>query len=209
LHFSWLAARITVMPRVSQKHKSIRHYHNPGDLHELTFSCFHRMPLLTNDPWCELLAESIDKALDEHALRLSAFVFMPEHVHLLVWPIDPSEARISDFLKTAKLSFSTKIKHQLVLARSPLIDRLTVVERPGKSVFRFWQAGPGYDRNLDRVETVLASIDYCHMNSVKRGLCNRAIDWRWSSARFYYPTAGLPGVSSPRLTRLPAEFLSG
>ena len=75
---------------------------------------------------------------------------MPEHVHLLVWPIDPREAAISEFLKTLKLSCSTKIKHRLIVARSPLLDRLTVTERPGKRVFRFWQEGPGYDRNLDR-----------------------------------------------------------
>ena len=153
---------------MKQKHKTIRHYHNPGDCHELTFSCFQRMPLLTNDPWRELLAKSIDKALEVHQLRLSAFVFMPEHVHLLVWPIDPREAAISEFLKTLKLSCSTKIKHRLIVAQSPLLDRLTVTERPGKRVFRFWQEGPGYDRNLDRPETVLASIEYIHNNPVKR-----------------------------------------
>lgn len=201
-------AKINVMPRVKQKHKTIRRYHNPGDCHELTFSCFHRLPLLTNDPWRELLAESIDKALDDHGLRLSAFVFMPEHVHLLVWPIDPSEARISEFLKTLKLSCSTKIKHRLVIARSPLVEQLTIIERPGKSVFRFWQEGPGYDRNLDKPETVLASIDYFHENPVKRKLCLCAVDWRWSSARIYYPTAGLLPVVSPRVTPLPAEFLA-
>ena len=26
----------------------MRHYHEPGDLHELTFSSYRRMPLLTN-----------------------------------------------------------------------------------------------------------------------------------------------------------------
>ncbi len=31
--------------------KTIKHYHEPGDFHELTFSCYRRMPLLTNDAW--------------------------------------------------------------------------------------------------------------------------------------------------------------
>ena len=197
-----------IMPTVRQKYKKIRHYHNPGDCHELTFSCFQRLPLLTNDPWRELLAESIDKALDEHALRLGAFVFMPEHVHLLLWPIDPNDARISQFLKTLKLSCSTKIKARLRAVRSPILKQLTVLERPGKSVFRFWQEGPGYDRNLDNPETVHASIDYFHENPVKRKLCRRAVDWHWSSARIYYPTPGLLPVISPCVTPLPAEFLT-
>ena len=104
-----------------RKFKTIRHYHDPGDCHELTFSCFHRLPLLTNDSWRELLAESIDKALIDHELCLSAFVFMPEHVHLLVWPKHPAKAEIDVFLKTLKLSCSTKIKHRLVAARSRLL----------------------------------------------------------------------------------------
>src|SRR5260221_2683380 len=197
-----------LMPRSQQKHKPVRHCHNPGDCHELTFSCYNRLPLLTNDDWRGLLAESIDKALDEHGLRLSAFVFMPEHVHLLVWPIDPTEAKISQFLKTLKLSCSTKVKHRLVLAHSPLIERLTVIERPGKSVFRFWQEGPGYDRNLHKPETIQASINYIHENPVKRGLCLRAVDWRWSSARHYLPMPELLPAASPRVTPLPAEFVS-
>ncbi len=195
-------------PKSLQRHKTIRRYDNPGDCHELTFSCFKRMPLLTNDPWRELLAESIEKALDEHGLRLSAFVFMPEHVHLLVWPLDPTEARISQFLKTLKLSFSWQTKHRLVASRSPLLKRLTALKRPGKTAFRFWQEGPGYDRNLDNAKSMQSSIDYFHENPVKRGLCRRATDWRWSSARVYYPAVGLLPVNSPRVTRLPAELLS-
>jgi putative transposase len=29
--------------------KLVKHYHDPGDFHELTFSCYRRMQLLTND----------------------------------------------------------------------------------------------------------------------------------------------------------------
>ena len=161
--------------RTSVKHKTIRHYHNPGDCHELTFLLPSAAAADERCMCADLLADSIDKALVAHQMRLSAFVFMPEHVHLLVWPCDPGVARISEFLKTLKLSCSTKIKHRLAIARSPLIDRLTVVERPGKSVFRFWQEGPRYDRNLDNAASVRSSIDYIHSNPVKRGLCGRAV----------------------------------
>ena len=68
--------------------KRVKHFHEPGDLHELTFSCYHRIPLLTNDTWRKLLSESIDVAGEKHRFRLLAFVYMPEHVHLLVHPLD-------------------------------------------------------------------------------------------------------------------------
>jgi putative transposase len=66
--------------------KTVRHFEEPGHLHELTFSCYQRMPLLTNDDWRVKLARSIDEANAESAVELAAFVFMPEHVHLLVYP---------------------------------------------------------------------------------------------------------------------------
>jgi hypothetical protein len=58
-------------------------------------------------------------------------------------------------------------------------------ERPGKQVFRFWQEGPGCDRNLFQPDSIQASINYIHQNPVEKKLCKRAIAWKWSSARYY------------------------
>jgi putative transposase len=51
----------------------------------------------------------------------------------------------------------------------------------------FWTAceGPGYDRNLTQPKTILSAIDYVHENPMRRKLCERAVDWHWSSARSY------------------------
>ena len=77
--------------------KTVRHFHEVGHLHELTFSCYQRMPLLTNDAWREKLARCVDAAGKETAIDLVGFVFMPEHVHLLVYPTapNPSISRLS------------------------------------------------------------------------------------------------------------------
>ncbi len=58
------------------------------------------------------------------------------------------------------------------------LDRLTVQERPEKEVFRFWQEGSGYDSNLQSERAVCASIDYIHMNLVRRKSCRTPADWR-------------------------------
>ena len=63
--------------------KLLRRYHSVGDLHELTFSCYRRLPLLTNNAWRREFARAIDEAGATYQLQLVAFVFMPEHVHLL------------------------------------------------------------------------------------------------------------------------------
>lgn len=164
--------------------KTVRHIHEPGHLHELTFSCYRRLPLLTNDAWRERLARVLDEANRAASMELVAFVFMPEHLHLVVRPTD-SAPSIGRYLAHVKQPFSKQIKALLIEHRSALLVRLTVRERPGKTCFRFWQEGPGYDRNLFTPQAIRASLDYIHENPVKRGLCRLATDWRWSSARFY------------------------
>jgi putative transposase len=131
---------------------------------------------------------------------------MPEHVHLLLIP-GTGAATIGAILKGIKRPFSFRIKCALQAAKSPLLDELTIRQRPSIETFRYWQEGPGYDRNLDRAATVMAAIDYIHLNPVRRGLVARTIEWLWSSARWY---DGIPNdgqIHFPRLAKLPMEFL--
>ena len=131
------------------RRKRVRHYHDPGHIHELTFSCYHRWPLLTNDVWRGMLAESIDRAMEHHRYRLAAFVFMPEHVHLLIYP-QPEADTVAALLKAIKRPFSYRVKQLLIRSQSRLLERLTIRQRPGVMTFRSWQEGPGYDRKMDQ-----------------------------------------------------------
>ena len=188
--------------------RTVKHYHEPGDLHELTFSCYRRMPLLTNDAWRQLLAEAVDRALQGRDFALVAFVFMPEHVHLLVYPRRASvkTREIEALLAAVKRPYSYRIKQILIGSRSPLLGKLTVPDRRRGTVFRYWQKGPGYDRNLSSQKAVLGSIDYIHNNPVSRGLARQATDWRWSSARWYATDRQVVDAALPKLDGLPAEF---
>ena len=188
--------------------KTVRHFHEVGHLHELTFSCYQRMPLLTNDMWREKLARCIESAGKETAFDLVGFVFMPEHVHLIVYPTTPNP-RISYYLARIKQQFSKQIKDVLVEHHSRLLSKLTIQERPGKTCFRFWQAGPGYDRNLYSPEAISSSLEYVHGNPVKRGLCRCAVDWKWSSARYFFDVpARQQHPQLPMIHALPEGALS-
>jgi putative transposase len=164
--------------------KRVRHFEGNGHLHELTFSCYRRQPLLTNGTWQKILANQLGNACEAEGFGLLAFVFMPEHVHLLVMPLHLN-SEVARLLARTKQPTSKSIKQLLIKDNSQLLESLTVRERPGKHCFRFWQAGPGYDRNLFSPQALEASIDYIHSNPVKRGLCQTSTDWKWSSARFH------------------------
>jgi putative transposase len=185
--------------------KLIKHIDDPRHVRELTFSCYQRRPLLTNDVWREMLSRSIDAAAERHGWRLTAFVFMPEHVHLLFFPL-PGLSEIEHLLKAIKRPYSYRIKELLIEHKSPLLERLTIRQRPGVTTFRYWQEGPGYDRNLETEAAVLAAIDYIHLNPVRRGLCQRAVEWRWSSARYYADPTAPSDPAVPKLYPLPPVF---
>ena len=155
--------------------------------------------------WREMLSRSIDQAMAAHRFSLVAFVYMPEHVHLLVYPSDPAAA-VQKLLYAVKRPFSYRIKQLLDRAGSRLLQRLTVQERPGKMVFRYWQEGPGYDRNLNTAEAVSSSIEYIHLNPMRRGLVGEPLQWRWSSCRFYASDGQDQDPALPKLRGLPAEF---
>ena len=137
----------------SPHRKRVKHYEEPGDLRELTFSCYQRLPILTNDTWRTMLSTAIDRAATRHRFRLAAFVYMTDHVYLLVYP-EPGASRVDQLLSAIKRPFSFRVKQLLIQSGSSLLDKLTVHQRPGVQTFRFWQEGPGYDRNLNCPATV-------------------------------------------------------
>lgn len=173
------------MAFVPPHRERVTHFNEPGHYLELTFSCFRRLPLLTDDVCRELLSHSIEQAMARHHYRLVAFVYMPTHVHLLTFP-EAESSRVDQLLRAIKRPFSFRVKQHLEASESPLLKTLTIRQRPGVMTFRFWQEGPGYDRNLTKPETILAIINYIHNNPVRRGLCQRAEEWRWSSAQHYH-----------------------
>jgi len=99
------------------------------------------------------------------------------------------------------------VKKLLVENESPLLKQLTIQQRPGKTSFRFWQEGPGYDRNLDNWESIKAGINYIHLNPVRRGLCENVTDYRWSSARFYHLEEYQSDPALPRIDGINHELI--
>jgi putative transposase len=163
--------------------KTAKKFNLAGHAHFLTFSCYKRLPLLTNETWRMWLAQAIRRAGMDHNVALWAYVFMPDHVHLLLKPRE-QDYDLSRYEKSAKLSCSKRIINALVRQKSPLLDQLRVRERPAKWCYRFWQEGGGYDRNIVSMEEALEKARYCHHNPVTRGCVTDPAAWRWSSFRW-------------------------
>ncbi|MBI1375126.1 MAG: hypothetical protein GC159_20600 [Phycisphaera sp.] len=178
------------------RRKRVKHFNHPGHAHELTFSCYHRWPLLDHDETRFKLSTAIDRAVAGHGFDLIAFVYMPEHVHLIVFP-NRSDTDIADLLYAIKRPHAYRVKKWMIENRDPRLPNLMIRERPGKTTFRFWQEGPGYDRSIDSATTLHRMIDYVHANPIRRHLCHSPDQWRWSSWHHYEAERvpdGLPTV---------------
>ena len=177
-------------PKV-QYQKRRRTYNDPGHAHELTFSCYRRLPLLNKDRTRRWLTETLDRARKRCNFELWAYVIMPEHVHLLLYP-RPPDYDVAAILKAIKQPVSRQAVRFLGEHAPHWLTQLQVTRPSGRVEHRFWQQGGGYDRNIHREEVARTSIEYIHDNPVRRGLVSCATDWAWSSARYY---AGMDDVS--------------
>lgn len=148
------------------KFKTRKVWNETGHTHFLTFCTDQRKPYLANDAVCELLAASILRAQEIHNFAVLAYVFMPDHVHLAVYPLNEAYD-ISAILKSIKLSSSKKVKNAGYI-RNVL-----------------WESGGGYDRNVSQVKTRREVIRYILENPVRKGLVEQSVEYRWSSARWY------------------------
>jgi putative transposase len=156
----------------------------PGHAHYLTFSCFRRQPFLTRPRAQQWLLESLGRALERHDLHLWAWVFMPEHVHLVIHPQAPRYS-IAAILQSIKQPVSQRIVAYVRRTAPDFLDRMYDAHPGGRSAYRFWQRGGGYDRNLYSAAEIHEKIGYIHRNPVRRKLVQRPEDWEFSSARDY------------------------
>ena len=117
------------MPPHERSHrKTVKRFHRPGDFHEFTFSTYRRLPVLEGDDRLRSLSRRIDDANREFAFQLVAFVFMPEHLHLLVFPTNP-EPNLALYLARIKQPFSKDVKAEWERVNSPMLSTFTGTAR--------------------------------------------------------------------------------
>jgi REP element-mobilizing transposase RayT len=111
------------------------------------------------------LAELVAGALaffDGQRYRLDAWVVMPNHVHVVVWPMP--DYSLSEILHSWK-RFTSREANKVL----------------GRTGDTFWQR-ESYDHWIRNDEEHARCCRYTVLNPVKAGLCAVPEDWRWSSA---------------------------
>ncbi|MFM9874205.1 MAG: REP-associated tyrosine transposase [Fimbriimonadaceae bacterium] len=164
-------------PAYPDKAKTRKSYSTPGHAHELTFSTKNRRAYLTIPEIANYFIQNLNQVKESHQLEIHAYVIMPEHCHLLLWPTQ-EQYDISKIIRHIKAPVG-----RYALKTFPHVREQSQLLRSGsKSLYQFWQPGGGYDRNMWSDDAISNSIEYIHNNPVKRGLCETPESWPWSSA---------------------------
>jgi putative transposase len=128
-------------------------FEEAGHAHELTFSCFQKLPLLGFTKTRDWLIESMERVRTSLEIEIWAYVLMPDHVHLVFFPTNPKYS-IARILQQLKQTVAQRAINHLRRTGSRWLDRLTRVGPDGSASVHFWQPGGGYDRNITSVETL-------------------------------------------------------
>lgn len=149
--------------------------HAPPHLHQvegnylITATCYEHRSIFDCPDDLSFLAEGTLNAFTAQGLRIPAWVFLPNHYHLL--------------LETRDLSIISEIL-RLWHSRSATLINSRQHERGRKVWYRF------SDRLIRNERHYWATFNYIHYNPVKHGYIERAEEWIWSSLHEHLETYG-------------------
>jgi putative transposase len=163
--------------------QALRRFYGGRDLHFLTFSCYKRLPLLSDPDRCDLFLQILERVRRRYRLVVLGYVVMPEHVHLLV--SEPQRSTLSTAIQALKLGVVRSLDGGEV-PRSRNTSETSGTPSLGghQKPNRFWQAR-FYDFNVWTEKKRIEKLRYIHRNPVARGLVESPEQWRWSSFRWY------------------------
>ena len=170
---------------------NLRRYDVPGHVHFWTISCYRRLPFFMHEAVRAIVVEGLGMMKARFGICLIGYVVMPDHMHVIVYP----HAQGADHpVPISRLLHAFK-KHVGFHGKGILRNLWREHGRLWTRGLNEWAHGAlgaqsiwttrGHDFNIDRHETLLTKLDYCHKNPITRGLAERAEDWPWSSFRYY------------------------
>jgi len=130
----------------------------------------------------QIMSDSLHYCQDNKGLELNGYVFMLNHIHLIVTSPD-----VAGFLRDFKRFTSAKFKVNLETTE-PNVLKLFADAQGG---YRFWME-TNAPKKIENPAFYLQKLNYIHENPVRKGYVARPEHWLWSSAN----------SASPLLTKL-------
>lgn len=154
-----------------------RRSNTAGATYFFTVVTYQRRHFLCDDDVRAALRDAINKVRERHPFQIDAWVLLPDHLHT-IWTLPPDDANFALRWQQIKRYVSHQCGHRLhnyalMNASKRKHRESTLWQR------RYWEHQIRDELDYQR------HMDYVHYNPVKHGLCERAIDWPYSSFQRY------------------------
>jgi REP element-mobilizing transposase RayT len=161
--------------------------HFPGALYHAILRGNHRQPTFLEPTHYQYFNWLVRQVVEDCALRLHAYCWMPNHVHFAV---QVGETRLG----TAMLRIASRYARH--------------VQRDIPTTGHFFE-----ERHrailVNETRYLLELVRYIHLNPVRAGLVRHPAEWRWSSHAVYMGRRQEPWVTTAPTLRLFAERKAG
>lgn len=121
----------------------------------------------------EILADSLIHCQKHKGLKLHAYVFMLNHIHLIAGSEDMI-GFVRDFKK-----FTSKVLKQNIRLTEPKL--LKIFQNRKRDTYEFWERS-NMPKIIETEKFLEQKIDYIHMNPVNKQYVYSPEHWIWSSA---------------------------
>ncbi len=132
-----------------------------------------RWGFLNTKPYVDIVLNSLEFLRENKQIKLFAFVIMPNHLHLILKPLN---VNISQVMHSLKSYTSKKI---IAVSQNTSLSQELITKK-------VWEAG-FFDKNIESEKFLLEKMDYVHNNPVNKNwlLTDERSNYRYSSACFY------------------------
>jgi REP element-mobilizing transposase RayT len=165
--------------------------YEPTHPHFVTCTILHWIPLFTRKESVQIILDCFEFLKKKDNMKLYAYVILENHLHLVLESDDLTKT-MESFKKFTAKKILELLKRENVKS---ILDQLAFYKKAHhkEKNFQVWEEG--YQPKLLQSHAMMISkIRYIHNNPVKRGYVDKAIHWRYSSARDYEDEKGLIGV---------------
>ena len=155
--------------------KNLKRVTGRGDLHFITFCCYHRRRLLESVRSKNLVIRILGEVRDKYGFSLVGYVIMPQHIHLLI--SEPAGVPPAKIVQVFKQRVSRRMRARKCSGKNQLSLRFPEAD---EKLRRFWQRRY-YDFNVYSRKKLWEKLHYMHANPVEERLVEHPRDWPWSS----------------------------
>jgi REP element-mobilizing transposase RayT len=120
----------------------------------------------------EILAKSLKYCQKHKELKVYAYVFMINHIHLIA-----SSPDMVSFVRDFKKFTSKEIQNNIIATEPSVLSLFDV----GNGRYEFWER-TNMPKMIETEDYLFQKTGYIHENPVRRQYVKRPEDWVWSSA---------------------------